>query len=175
MDSQDRFGIQGFARRGGVTDFSQQHSIRNFSKCGVCVREDFRAHSVFLLGHGPLWHHPPRTRARDVSGFCIYRKARNFAQVGEWLKPTDCKSVPPCEVRRFESFPVHQESSEAFNYCAGRVRCFRSFVLEHNQRPANSLGDAGCSGNVRAENLGAPERCAASGRRQRHEIALATV
>src|SRR3954465_8639691 len=29
------------------------------------------------------------------------------AQVGEWLKPTDCKSVPPCEVRRFESFPVH--------------------------------------------------------------------
>jgi hypothetical protein len=36
-------------------------------------------------------------------------KARKFAQVGEWLKPTDCKSVPPCEVRRFESFPVHQE------------------------------------------------------------------
>jgi hypothetical protein len=36
-----------------------------------------------------------------------------FAQVGEWLKPTDCKSVPPCEVRRFESFPVHQEF-EAF-------------------------------------------------------------
>ena len=29
------------------------------------------------------------------------------AQVGEWLKPTDCKSVPPSEVRRFESFPVH--------------------------------------------------------------------
>ena len=31
-----------------------------------------------------------------------------YAQVGEWLKPTDCKSVPPSEVRRFESFPVHQ-------------------------------------------------------------------
>jgi hypothetical protein len=31
-----------------------------------------------------------------------------LAQVGEWLKPTDCKSVPPSEVRRFESFPVHQ-------------------------------------------------------------------
>ncbi len=29
--------------------------------------------------------------------------------MGEWLKPTDCKSVPPSEVRRFESFPVHQE------------------------------------------------------------------
>jgi hypothetical protein len=30
-----------------------------------------------------------------------------LGQVGERLKPTDCKSVPPCEVRRFESFPVH--------------------------------------------------------------------
>ena len=28
--------------------------------------------------------------------------------MGEWLKPADCKSAPPCEVRRFESFPVHQ-------------------------------------------------------------------
>jgi hypothetical protein len=27
--------------------------------------------------------------------------------VGEWLKPADCKSAPPSEVRRFESFPVH--------------------------------------------------------------------
>src|SRR5258708_3148355 len=35
-------------------------------------------------------------------------RPRVFAQVGEWLKPTDCKSVPPSEVRRFESFPVHQ-------------------------------------------------------------------
>src|SRR5689334_10060991 len=31
-----------------------------------------------------------------------------IGQVGEWLKPTDCKSVRPCGVRRFESFPVHQ-------------------------------------------------------------------
>ena len=30
------------------------------------------------------------------------------AQVGEWLKPADCKSAPPSGVRRFESFPVHQ-------------------------------------------------------------------
>ena len=34
-------------------------------------------------------------------------------QVGEWLKPTDCKSVPPCEVRRFESFPVHHFTRRA--------------------------------------------------------------
>ncbi len=33
---------------------------------------------------------------------------RISAQVGEWLKPADCKSAPPSEVRRFESFPVHQ-------------------------------------------------------------------
>jgi hypothetical protein len=35
-------------------------------------------------------------------------RPKGFAQVGEWLKPTDCKSVPPSEVRRFESSPVHQ-------------------------------------------------------------------
>ena len=34
--------------------------------------------------------------------------SRRFAQVGEWLKPADCKSAPPSGVRRFESFPVHQ-------------------------------------------------------------------
>src|ERR1700757_2220732 len=34
-------------------------------------------------------------------------RPRVSAQVGEWLKPTDCKSVPPSEVRRFESSPVH--------------------------------------------------------------------
>jgi hypothetical protein len=33
------------------------------------------------------------------------------AQVGEWLKPADCKSAPPSGVRRFESFPVHQSLS----------------------------------------------------------------
>ncbi len=36
------------------------------------------------------------------------RQLRISAQVGEWLKPADCKSAPPSEVRRFESFPVHQ-------------------------------------------------------------------
>src|SRR5258707_11985536 len=42
---------------------------------------------------------------RWLSGGSAWRTG----QVGEWLKPTDCKSVPPCEVRRFESFPVHQK------------------------------------------------------------------
>jgi hypothetical protein len=117
-------------------------------------------------------------------------KARKFAQVGEWLKPTDCKSVPPCEVRRFESFPVHQVcgrgggsrnpkrregSSEAFNRRAGRVRCFGNFVLEHDQRPANSPGDASGAGDVRAEDVGTPERCAAPGWWWRYKITAATV
>src|SRR3954454_16441975 len=39
---------------------------------------------------------------------CTRPRCDDYGQVGEWLKPTDCKSVPPCEVRRFESFPVHQ-------------------------------------------------------------------
>src|SRR5689334_20985837 len=39
---------------------------------------------------------------------CTCPRDDDYGQVGEWLKPTDCKSVPPCEVRRFESFPVHQ-------------------------------------------------------------------
>ena len=63
-------------------------------------------------------------RARDSAGMAVSGKPagnavvpgtaqlphrpRVFAQVGEWLKPTDCKSVPPSEVRRFESSPVHQ-------------------------------------------------------------------
>jgi hypothetical protein len=50
-----------------------------------------------------------RARAKVAGLRIVAGKARKFAQVGEWLKPTDCKSVPPCEVRRFESFPVHQE------------------------------------------------------------------
>ena len=34
-------------------------------------------------------------------------------RVGEWLKPADCKSAAPCGLRRFESFPVHQDSTSA--------------------------------------------------------------
>src|SRR5262249_55902480 len=34
---------------------------------------------------------------------------RDFdAQVAEWLMAADCKSAAPCELRRFESSPVHQ-------------------------------------------------------------------
>jgi hypothetical protein len=45
----------------------------------------------------------------------------SFAQVGEWLKPTDCKSVPPSEVRRFESFPVHHVEPISGREPAGEI------------------------------------------------------
>jgi len=66
-------------------------------------------------------------------------------------------------------------SSEAFNRRAGRVRCFGNFVLEHDQRPANSPGDASGAGDVRAEDVGTPERCAAPGWWWRYKITAATV
>jgi hypothetical protein len=34
---------------------------------------------------------------------------RNRAQVAERLMAADCKSAAPCELRRFESSPVHQK------------------------------------------------------------------
>ena len=53
----------------------------------------------------------PASFRRGLRDEALNRQPRpkGFAQVGEWLKPTDCKSVPPSEVRRFESFPVHQD------------------------------------------------------------------
>ena len=49
----------------------------------------------------------PPGRVRLAIRYGILVSDSQYGQVGEWLKPTDCKSVPPCEVRRFESFPVH--------------------------------------------------------------------
>ncbi len=34
------------------------------------------------------------------------------AQVAERLMAADCKSAAPCELRRFESSPVHQDSEQ---------------------------------------------------------------
>ena len=47
-------------------------------------------------------------RATSNCSTLAARRSPPNAQVGEWLKPADCKSAPPSEVRRFESFPVHQ-------------------------------------------------------------------
>src|SRR5436309_8094205 len=69
----------------------------------------------YLLRHNPpsacckLWRRLPEEWRAEQSAFS--------AQVGEWLKPADCKSAPPSEVRRFESSPVHQ-----FEALSGRER-----------------------------------------------------
>jgi hypothetical protein len=94
---------------------------------------------------------------------CRRTRAR-FAQVGEWLKPTDCKSVPPSEVRRFESFPVHQDLSEPIISSVGRVRRLGGVVVGDDQRSEDSIGDAGDFGDVRGENVAASQRRDARGR-----------
>jgi hypothetical protein len=57
--------------------------------------------------------------------FCARRGVFGFAQVGEWLKPTDCKSVPlrryggsnpPLCTRCEESFKVSE--FQGFKVCA---------------------------------------------------------
>jgi hypothetical protein len=62
--------------------------------------------------------------------------------VGEWLKPTDCKSVPPSEVRRFESFPVHQ----IFFLAAFGLEAFGLAEYEPLGDSADFVPDFGCAG-----------------------------
>ena len=86
------------------------HSIRHFS--GVAGVEH-----VSNRARIPAFRFPNQAVMRDEGVFAVDAGGfQFFAQVGEWLKPTDCKSVPPSEVRRFESFPVHQ--FEAYGTCA---------------------------------------------------------
>ena len=75
-------------------------------------------------------------------------RPRVFAQVGEWLKPTDCKSVPPSEVRRFESFPVHHDSRESLVHRAGLLRSAGSADVGHDYGLEDSRSDAGDPGAV---------------------------
>ena len=70
-----------------------------------------------------------------------YSRSR-IGQVGEWLKPTDCKSVTLCELRRFESFPVHQ-SRPAFLIGRGQTR--RAVVA---QLVEHFLGKEEVSGSI---------------------------
>ena len=55
------------------------------------------------------------TRVRVPPGIWNLRKQilddPRLGRVGEWLKPADCKSAAPCGLRRFESFPVHQDAN----------------------------------------------------------------
>ena len=99
---------------------------------------------------------------------CSLLNAHANAQVGEWLKPADCKSAPPCEVRRFESFPVHHEFScgKKISDCAGSIRRFDGIGVRNLAGPKSAGRDAGDSGDVCTKDVGAAERRDASGRRE---------
>jgi hypothetical protein len=76
----------------------------------VCVRTRVLCAPGFLFLFIRRSNCLPRKRDPRVGlDLAVGERLIVSAQVGEWLKPTDCKSVPPSEVRRFESFPVHQE------------------------------------------------------------------
>ena len=100
------------------------------------------------------------------------------AQVAEWLMAADCKSAAPCELRRFESSPVHQffgiviarlgcgqrrilVLDESF---VGGVECVRDpgrSSVDHDQRAEISIGRGGDSGDVRRSHLVLAQKAAA--------------
>src|SRR5271166_3966836 len=75
------------------------------------------------------------------------------AQVAEWLMAADCKSAAPCELRRFESSPVHQVFNEAVVGGLGRVRGAGGAGGNDDQRPEVPAGDLGGFGDVRHSHL----------------------
>ena len=88
-----------------------------------------------------------------------------FAQVGEWLKPTDCKSVPPWRYEGSNPSLCTSDSRDTFRNSDGRVCGIGSVVLDHAQRFENQAAHAGNFGDVCAEDLGAAERCDSFGSR----------
>src|SRR5208337_2038920 len=90
---------------------------RLLRSCGIVERCAWRACSL-TAGTGDsgptIW--------LSASGW--ERDARSKrAQVAEWLMAADCKSAAPCELRRFESSPVHQVFDESVVGGLGRLRC----------------------------------------------------
>ena len=85
------------------------------------------------------WRSQALSPVLPAAGFAILMNGLD-GQVGEWLKPTDCKSVPPSEVRRFESFPVHQIEKVA------KVESWARFVRSSSLIAADfeNLANADC-------------------------------
>jgi hypothetical protein len=52
----------------------------------------------------------PPFRQKAPEGWATWMLS--WAQVAERLMAADCKSAAPCELRRFESSPVHQKNRE---------------------------------------------------------------
>src|SRR5258707_14391529 len=88
------------------------------------------------------------------------------AQVGEWLKPADCKSAPP---RRYEgSNPslCTRDLNESSLHCAGCLRGAGRSVVGNLERSANPFRHPGGSGDVCAQDLAAAQGRDASGSRE---------
>src|SRR6478672_10257841 len=88
------------------------------------------------------------------------------AQVGEWLKPADCKSAPP---RRYEgSNPslCTRDLNESSLHGAGRLRRPGSAVVGDFERSEITLRHTRGPGHVRVKDLAAAQRCDASGPRE---------
>src|SRR5437016_4367691 len=75
--------------------------VRLAAPCGA---GDVIAEPRRVSGWRELSRSAPGARAQQPS----VAEPSNKGQVAEWLMAADCKSAAPCELRRFESSPVHQ-------------------------------------------------------------------
>ena len=103
--------------------------------------------------------------ARDLlSARCSTLTAN--AQVGEWLKPADCKSAPP---RRYEgsnpSLCTRVRCDEKIGSGAVGICGDRGAGSQDAGQLTHSDCNAADFGDVRVENLGAAQRCVAHGER----------
>jgi hypothetical protein len=89
-------------RRGGASRMEVAHysSLLGLSGEMVCEGRPARQRP------GPVTE-SIRTAVRCPAA-CLFWLAGVEGQVAEWLMAADCKSAAPCELRRFESSPVHQ-------------------------------------------------------------------
>ena len=101
------------------------------------------------------------------------------AQVGEWLKPADCKSAPP---RRYEgSNPSlctrfwrgtgRLSFGKKISSSAGSIRGFGGISICNFAGPESARRDFGNPGAICGEDLGAAKRCDASGGRRCRDVA----
>ena len=103
-----------------------------------------------------------------VPVFGIAKKSEcpgSLAQVGEWLKPADCKSAAPRGYEGSNPSLCTSDLSEPIILSVGCVRRFGVVVVDDDQRSEDSIGDAGDFGNVCGKDAAAPQRHHACGQR----------
>src|ERR1035437_2481924 len=91
---------------------------------------------------------PGQRRRRALSKSMRVGCSVERAQVAEWLMAADCKSAAPCELRRFESSPVHQVFDEEIMDGGGLVGGAGSAGVDHHQRSEIQAGGGGSAGDV---------------------------